>query len=60
MKALYWIFQLGPFESAARNLNASQSAISKRINELESTFDFSVFDRTSRSARVTDKGSELF
>ena len=60
MEALYWIVQLGSFEAAARKLNASQSAISKRINELESTFDFPVFDRTSRTARVTDKGSELF
>jgi DNA-binding transcriptional LysR family regulator len=60
MEALYWIVQLGSFEAAARKLNASQSAVSKRINELESTFDFPVFDRTSRTARVTDKGSELF
>lgn len=60
MEALYWIVQLGSFELAASKLNASQSAISKRIHELESTFDFPVFDRTHRSARLTEKGNELF
>jgi DNA-binding transcriptional LysR family regulator len=60
MEALYWIVQLGSFEAAAGKLNTSQSAISKRIHELESTFDFPVFDRTSRNARLTDKGNELF
>ena len=60
MEALYWIVQLGSFEAAAGKLNTSQSAISKRIHELESTFDFLVFDRTSRAARLTEKGSELF
>jgi DNA-binding transcriptional LysR family regulator len=60
MEALYWIVQLGSFEAAASKLNASQSAISKRVQELESTFDLAVFDRTHRSARLTDKGEELF
>jgi DNA-binding transcriptional LysR family regulator len=60
MEALYWIVQMGSFEAAASKLNTSQSAISKRIHELESTFDFPVFDRTSRTARLTEKGNELF
>jgi DNA-binding transcriptional LysR family regulator len=60
MEALYWIVQLGSFELAASKLNASQSAISKRIHELESVFDFAMFDRTHRSARLTEKGNELF
>ncbi|SAK63288.1 LysR family transcriptional regulator [Caballeronia glebae] len=60
MEALYWIVQLGSFEQAASKLNASQSAISKRIQELETSFDFQVFDRRHRTARLTEKGSELF
>ncbi|WOD17002.1 LysR family transcriptional regulator [Paraburkholderia kirstenboschensis] len=60
IEALYWIVQLGSFEGAASKLNASQSAISKRVQELESTFDLAVFDRTHRSARLTEKGEELF
>lgn len=41
-------------------LNMSQSAISKRIQELEDAFDMPIFDRSKRSARLTEKGTELF
>jgi DNA-binding transcriptional LysR family regulator len=60
IEALYWIVQLGSFDTAASKLNTSQSAISKRIHELESSFNLVVFDRTHRSARLTEKGEELF
>ncbi|MBK5411610.1 LysR family transcriptional regulator [Pseudomonas yamanorum] len=57
--ALYWIAELGSFEAAANKLNMSQSAISKRIQELEETFDVEIFDRSKRNARLTEKGAEL-
>ncbi|MCK6189961.1 MULTISPECIES: LysR family transcriptional regulator [unclassified Pseudomonas] len=57
--ALYWIAELGSFEAAANKLNMSQSAISKRIQELEDTFDVAIFDRSKRNARLTEKGGEL-
>ncbi|MBV7547386.1 LysR family transcriptional regulator [Pseudomonas sp. PDM26] len=57
--ALYWIAELGSFEAAANKLHMSQSAISKRIQELEETFDVEVFDRSKRNARLTEKGGEL-
>jgi DNA-binding transcriptional LysR family regulator len=60
VEALFWIVELGSFEAAAGKLNASQSAISKRIQELESTFNLEVFDRNRRSARLTEKGEELY
>lgn len=60
MEALYWIVQLGSFEAAARRLNATQSAVSRRVQELEHSFDIAVFDRTLRSARLTEKGAEIF
>jgi DNA-binding transcriptional LysR family regulator len=60
MEALYWIVQLGSFEAAATRLNTTQSAVSKRIQELERAFDLSVFDRVHRSARLTAKGEALF
>lgn len=59
MEALYWIAECGSFEAAALRLNMSQSAISKRIQELEDTFETAVFDRSRRSARLTEKGVEL-
>lgn len=60
MEALYWIVQLGSFEAAAMRLNTTQSAVSKRIQELERAFDLTVFDRAHRSARLTPKGSVFF
>jgi len=60
LEALYWIAQLGGFAQAAARLHASQSAISKRIHELEQRFAIELFDRNQRSARLTEKGEELF
>lgn len=60
LEALYWIAQLGGFAQAASRLHASQSAISKRIHELELRFSTELFDRNQRTARLTEKGEELF
>lgn len=59
LEALYWISQLGSFEAAAAKLNMSQSAISKRIGELEDTFNVPMFDRARRTARLTPRGALL-
>lgn len=59
MEALYWIVECGSFEAAASRLNMSQSAISKRIQELEDTFETPVFDRSRRTAQLSEKGMEL-
>lgn len=59
MEALYWIVETGSFEAAANHLHMSQSAISKRIQELEEAFSTALFDRSRRQARLTEKGAEL-
>lgn len=59
LEALYWIAELGSFETAANKLYMSQSAISKRIQELEDSFGVQLFDRSKRQARLTEKGNEL-
>lgn len=59
LEALFWIDQLGSFEAAAVKLNMSQSAISKRIAELEETFNVAMFDRARRNSRLTPKGALL-
>lgn len=59
LEAIYWIVELGSFESAAAKLNMSQSAISKRIQEMEEAFEVQIFDRSKRNARLTEKGAEL-
>lgn len=59
MEALRWIAVLGSFEKAAERLHTSQSAISKRIQELEAVLGTPVFDRNKRGARLTVKGDEI-
>ena len=59
LEALYWIVQMGGFSPAARKLHTTQSAISKRVQELEAVFDTELFDRTHRSARLSEKGEEM-
>jgi len=60
LEALYWIAQLGGFSQAAQKLHTSQSAVSKRVHELEQLFETELFDRSQRSARLTEKGEEMF
>lgn len=60
LEAVYWVVRLGGFAPAANKLHTTQSAISKRIQELEALFDTPLFDRSLRTARLTDKGEEMF
>src|SRR5215217_3997179 len=60
LEALFWIGELGSFALAAKQLHTSQSAVSKRVHELELLFDTELFDRTQRTARLTEKGEEMF
>ena len=60
LEALYWIAMLGGFAQAANHLHTTQSAISKRVHELEQLFDTELFDRSQRTARLTEKGEEMF
>ncbi|MQU62245.1 LysR family transcriptional regulator [Pseudomonas sp. FSL R10-1350] len=57
--ALHWIERLGTFERAAEHLNTTQSAISKRIQELEASKGLQLFDRSQRGARLTAIGEEM-
>jgi DNA-binding transcriptional LysR family regulator len=59
LTALHWIERLGTFERAAEHLHTTQSAISKRVQELESTTGLQLFDRSQRGARLTAAGEEL-
>ncbi len=60
LEAIYWVAHLGGFSAAASRLHTTQSAISKRIQELEAAFETPLFDRAQRTARLTEKGSEMF
>lgn len=59
IEALYWVVQLGGFANAAERLNTTQSAITKRIQELETNFSIQIFDRSGQKATLTRMGEEL-
>lgn len=59
VEAFYWSSQLGSFVAAADRLNTTQSNISKRIQELESTLGVELFDRSKRAIKITAKGNEI-
>ena len=59
LETFYWIAQLGQFGAAAARLNATQSTISTRIQELEASLGATVFDRSGRTVQLTDVGRAL-
>lgn len=59
LEAIYWTGQLGSFQAAAKQLHTSQSAIAKRIAELDAMFDVELIDLKHRRARLTDAGLRL-
>lgn len=59
IEALYWVVHLGGFANAAERLNTTQSAITKRIQELETNFSIQIFDRSGQKATLTRKGEDL-
>jgi DNA-binding transcriptional LysR family regulator len=59
LETFYWVCRLGGFAAAAKHLHSTQSAVSMRIQDLESSLGIPLFDRNQRSARLTAKGQDL-
>lgn len=59
LEAFFWAAELGGLDPAAQRLNTTQSAISKRLQELEGVLGISLFDRSRRRARITPQGDRL-
>jgi len=59
LEAFIAVAEVGSFQGAARRLNATQPAISKRIAELEIELGVQLFDRSTRACRITAKGRTL-
>lgn len=59
IETFYWAARLGSFSAAAERMNATQSTVSMRIQEIERDFGIALFDRVQRTARLTPKGREL-
>ena len=60
IEALYWTVRLGTFAASAQKLHTTQSAITKRIQELEADFDVALFDRSGHRAELTARGHEVY
>ena len=59
LRAFAAIGQLGSFTRAADALHATQPALSAQISELESVLGVRLFDRSTRSVRITQAGRDL-
>jgi DNA-binding transcriptional LysR family regulator len=59
LEALYWTGTLGSFQAAADHLHTTQSAIAKRIHELQDIFEVSIIDSGFRRAKLTEQGRRL-
>jgi DNA-binding transcriptional LysR family regulator len=53
------VAELGTVSKAASHLRISQSALSRRIGELEEEFDLKLFDRIGRRLVLTAAGEQL-
>lgn len=59
LEAFYWAASAVNFLVAAERLHVSQSALSKRISELEGDLGQTLFDRSGQRAFLTDAGQRL-
>lgn len=54
------VARLGSFVEASKALHMTPAAVSLAIRDLEAALEFRVFERTTRSVRLTDSGRQYF
>ncbi|MBX3631717.1 MAG: LysR family transcriptional regulator [Simplicispira sp.] len=59
LEAVYWVVRLGTFAKAADKLHTTQSTVSSRIQELETSLGTPLLDRGKHLSQPTAKGREL-
>lgn len=59
LETLCWISKLGSFAAAAEHLHTTQSAISRRVHELQDELRFDLFQRQGRRMLLSPRGREL-
>ena len=59
MRVLVAVAEEGSFSAAARRLQRVQSAISQSVQGMEATLGVALFDRASRTPRLTEAGAAL-
>lgn len=60
LEALYWVVKLGTFSAAAEKLFTTQSAITKRVQQLERGLDGNFFTREGKTKTLSTQGKEIF
>lgn len=60
MEAFYWSAELGSFSASSKKLHTTQSAIAKRVGELESFGGGPLLDRRTKRLALTTQGRMLF
>jgi len=60
LEAFYWSAVLGSFSASSRKLHATQSAVAKRVGELEAFSGTPLFERRAKSLVLTQHGRKLF
>ncbi len=59
LESFYWVARLGTIAKAADKLHVTQSAITKRMQELQASVAAPLFERGSRKNLLTSAGKEL-
>lgn len=59
LETLVWIARLGTQDKAANRINATQSTVAKRIQELSQGCGCDIFERRGRETRLTARGEHL-
>ncbi|QIG50446.1 LysR family transcriptional regulator [Nordella sp. HKS 07] len=59
LETFYWAARLGSLAKAAARLHATPSAVSMRIQELETQLKVRLFDRSQRTVHLTPEGAAL-
>jgi DNA-binding transcriptional LysR family regulator len=60
VQTFFWVARLGTVSKAAEKLHITQSAATKRLQELEAVAAVPLFEGGGRKSRLTPKGQELF
>lgn len=59
LEAFYTVAMEGSFTRASEILHLSQPALSRRLQSLEETIEFTLFDRTPQGVELTEAGTKL-
>ncbi|WP_373981879.1 MULTISPECIES: LysR family transcriptional regulator [Achromobacter] len=60
LEAFYWSSELGSFSASSRKLHTTQSAVAKRVGELEAFAGAPLFERRAKKLLMTPQGRKLF